>query len=461
MKKFLLIPVLALTCTLGLQATEGSFPFKNGDVWCALGDSITHGGSYHHDVELFYVTRYPENSLKVINCGVGGDTARGALRRLGWDCLDHKPSVVSVMLGMNDVNRNLYDATNAPSPELERLKADADASYRTNMASLTSLITNTGARLILITPSIFDDTGDLKATNKPGCAAALTRYANDVKTLAAQRGAEVVDFNGSMTAINTSIQKTNAAGTIVGADRVHPGPVGHFVMAYEFLKAQKPLARVSLIGVDASTGKPAGCERCDVSDIKAKPDEVSFTCLEKSLPYPVPDEKKPALGLVLLMDELNGEILKVTGLKAGSYQLVIDDIPIRTYTAEKLASGVNISAEQTPQSNQALLVAEILKKKWDAALKLRNIAAFEYAVWPHATHSGSAGEGDLMKGKIQEYLAKNPPEKMVAKSRVYDEIKPQENELKKSLLDATAEAYATAKPTPHRFVIKKIETASP
>jgi hypothetical protein len=140
---------------------------------------------------------------------------------------------------------------------------------------------------------------------------------------------------------------------------------------------------------------------------------------------------------------------------------VIDDIPIRTYTAENLASGVNLSPEQTPQSNQALRVVEILKKKWDAALKLRNIAAFEYAVWPHATHLGSAGEGDLMKAKIQEFLSKNPPEKMLAKSRVYDEIKPQENELKKSVLDATAEAYAVAKPAAHRFVIKKSETTSP
>lgn len=461
MKKFLLIPVLALTCSLGLQATEESFSFKDGDTWCVLGDSITHAGPYHHDVELFYVTRYPGNALKVINCGVGGDTARGALRRLGWDCLDHKPSVVSVMLGMNDVNRNLYDASNAPSAGLEGLKADADSAYRTNMASLTSMITNSGARLILITPSIFDDTGELKATNKPGCAAALTRYANEVKALASQRGASVVDFNGPMTVINASIQKTNPAGTIVGADRVHPGPVGHFVMAYEFLKAQKPRTRVSLIGVDASTGKPDGCEECDVSAIKTAPDELSFTCLEKALPYPVSEEIKPALGLVPFMDEFNGEILKVKGLKAGSYQLSVDDIPIRSYSAENLAAGVNLSPEQTPQSNQAFRVEEILKKKWDAAGKLRNIAAFEYAVWPEAPHSGSASEGDSMKEKMQDFLKKNTSEKIVAKSLVYNEWKPHEDELKKSVQDAVAEAYSTAKPVPHRYVIKKTATASP
>jgi len=458
MKKLFLIPFLAIALSLGLQASEQPFPLRQGGTWCVLGDSITHRGTYHQDVELFYLTRYPETPFQVINCGVGGDSARGALRRLGWDCLDHKPSVVSVMLGMNDVNRNLYDATNSPSPEIDRMKADADASYRSNMASLTSLITNSGARLILITPSIFDDKGDLKATNKPGCAAALTRYANDVKTLAAQRGAEVVDFNGPMTVINVSIQKTNASATIVGPDRVHPGSVGHFVMAYEFLKAQKPRALVSLIGVDASTGKSAGCEECRVSGITASPDEVSFTCLEKALPYPVTDEKKPALGLVPFMDEFNREILKVTGLKLGSYQLLIDNTPIRTYTAENLASGVNLSLEQTPQSNQALRVAEIMQKKWDAALKLRNIAAFEYAAWP-APHSASDNNQDSIKVKIDEFLKKNTAEKIAVKGREYLELKPREAEFKKTVSDATSEAYASAKPIPHRFIIKK--TASP
>jgi lysophospholipase L1-like esterase len=459
MKKSLLVPVLALACSLSLQATEESFPFKDGDTWCALGDSITHRGTYHQNVELFYVTRYPENSLKAINCGVGGDTARGALRRLGWDCLDYKPSVVSVMLGMNDLSRNLYDATNVPSAEVEGLKASADEAYRTNMASLTSLITNSGARLILITPSIFDDTGDLKATNKPGCGAALTRYANDIKALALQRGAMVVDFNGPMTVINASIQKTNPAGTIVGPDRVHPGPVGHFVMAYEFLKAQKPRARVSTIGVDASTGKADGCEECEVSGITTTPGEVAFTCLEKALPYPVTEEVKPALDYVPFMNEFNGEILKVTGLKPGSYQLSIDDVPVRSYTADNLAAGVNLSSEQTPQSNQSLRIAELLKKKWDAAVKLRNIAALEYAAWP-VPHSATDIDQDSMKVKIEEFLKKNTAEKIAAKGREYHDLKPREAEFRKTVTDASAEAYSAAKSIPHRFVIKKTATPS-
>jgi hypothetical protein len=158
------------------------------------------------------------------------------------------------------------------------------------------------------------------------------------------------------------------------------------------------------------------------------------------------------------MDEFNREILKVTGLKPGSYQLLIDNTPIRTYTAENLASGVNLSLEQTPQSNQALRVAGIMQKKWDAALKLRNIAAFEYAAWP-APHSASDNNQDSIKVKIDEFLKKNTAEKIAVKGREYLELKPREAEFKKTVSDATSEAYASAKPIPHRFIIKK--TASP
>ena len=461
MKNFLLTLFLALSLSLRLSADEAATPFKDGDRWCVLGDSITHGGLYHKEVELFYLTRFPEKSLEVINCGIAGDTARGALKRLGWDCLDHKPSVVSVMLGMNDVGRSLYDTTNAPGAELDAKRAVAVETYRTNMAELTSRITNSGARLILITPSIFDDTGELRATNKPGCAAALTRCAHEVESLAVQRKGSVVDFNGPMTEITAAIQKTNASATIIGGDRVHPGPVGHFIMAYEVLKAQKTHGEVSLISVDAVTGKSAGCEGCEVTEVKAAPNELSFSCLEKALPYPVTDAIRPALQLVPFMNEFNREILKVTGLKPGSYGLSIDELPVRAYTAEELAGGVNLTSEQTPQVKQALGVQEILKKKWDAAGKLRNIAAFEYRVWPDAPHSGTSEEQESMKLKIQAYLGKAADTNSVAKGQEYNDLKIDEAGLKKAVIDAATQAHVAAKPIPHHFIIKKTLSQAP
>lgn len=102
--------------------------FQPGDRWCVLGDSITHSGSYHKFVELYYFTRFPTQPLDMINCGIAGDTAPGAVRRLQWDCLAARPTVVSVMLGMNDVGRNLYDA-GVTNQHLEKLRAERAEIY--------------------------------------------------------------------------------------------------------------------------------------------------------------------------------------------------------------------------------------------------------------------------------------------------------------------------------------------
>jgi lysophospholipase L1-like esterase len=453
--------ILMSGLVVGAPAPEQKPFLKPGERWCALGDSITRGGGYHKEVELFYLTRYPDKGLEVINCGVSGDSAGGVLKRLGWDCLDHKPTVVSVMLGMNDVNRDLYDASNSLIPGIKERRDAVNAAYLANLEQLASRLKNSGARLILITPSIFDDTGNLKGTNKPGCAAALTGYAVKVAELAGSTSAMLVDFNGPMTSINTAMQKTNGSATLVGDDRIHPGPVGHFVMAYEFLKADQPRSVVAEIGIDAALGKPSGCDNCEVSKINSSPDELSFTCLEKALPFPVTEESKPALGVVPFTDEFNREILRVTGLSSGTYRLTIDGKPIRDFTDKQLFSGVNLASEKTPQTEQATQVRKILGAKWDAEDKLRTIAFVELHVLPTASRPLDAQQYETINRSITEELLKPSPSDgagryTYAMFQKYAEVKPKEKDSRLAIVDSLSEARVAAKPLTHNFVITKV-----
>jgi lysophospholipase L1-like esterase len=113
--KFLI--TLAFAVLLGVNAvaadTPKAPPFLAGETVCFLGDSITKGGAYQKLVELFYAVRFPERAITFRNCGVGGDRASAmvgaATFRLEVDVFSHRPSVVTVMLGMNDVERKLYD----------------------------------------------------------------------------------------------------------------------------------------------------------------------------------------------------------------------------------------------------------------------------------------------------------------------------------------------------------------
>ena len=103
--------IAVVLCVLNLVSTARGEPFRDGEVVCFLGDSITKVGMYHGDIRLFYATRFPDRHIRFHNCGVGGDRAveivKNAKFRIGSDVLAWKPTTVSVMLGMNDVGRYL------------------------------------------------------------------------------------------------------------------------------------------------------------------------------------------------------------------------------------------------------------------------------------------------------------------------------------------------------------------
>jgi lysophospholipase L1-like esterase len=77
-----------------------------------FGDSITgvydHTGgrrAYPEMLEIALQKAYPKAQVKVVNAGVSGDTTRQALERIEVDVLQHKPQLVTIMFGMNDLVR--------------------------------------------------------------------------------------------------------------------------------------------------------------------------------------------------------------------------------------------------------------------------------------------------------------------------------------------------------------------
>ena len=428
-------------------------PFQSGERWGVLGDSITHSGSYHKYVELFYLTRFPTQPLDVINCGVAGDTAPGAVRRLQWDCLDAKPTVVSVMLGMNDVGRSLYDA-GVTNQNLESLRAERARTYQQAMRKLTKSLLDSGAKVILIKPSIFDDTADLPKANSPGCGVALAKFADQVQAIADEYKVPTVDCNGPMTAINREQQKRDPHFTIVGPDRVHPLSPGHLVMAYEFLRAQQAPAVVSRIAIDAAAGRVGQLENCEVTKLTVLTNQVSFTCLEAALPFPVEASAVPALGYVPFTQDLNQETLLVRGLAPGDYELSIDGHAIRNFTAGELADGVNLAGEtNAPQLQQSLAVLAALRQKWDAVAKLRTIAYVEHGAWPDAKHPVAFAQ---MPAKLDARLAKVGTNNtwVVLQYKQYLEVKPREAQWRTEAGTFGDIARRIAQTRPHQFEIK-------
>ena len=454
----LILAVGFWTGALG-AATDPAYtpaPFRDHERWAVLGDSITHTGSYHRYVELFYATRFPARPLDVVNCGVAGDTAPGALRRLGWDCLDARPTVVTVMFGMNDVGRHLYAADPAP-PDVVAKRLERTAAYERALRELTASLLRSGARVILILPSPFDDTADLPQPNSPGCGAALAGLARRAQAVADELKVATVDFGAPLAAINARQQSRDPHFTIIGPDRVHPGAPGHLVMAYEFLRAQNLSGPVSRIEIDAAAHRAAATDNCAVTDVRPTADGLTFTCLARSLPFPVELAAAPALAWIPLETEFNQETLLVRGLAEGDYELSIDDQPVRSFSASSLAAGVNLAREPaTPQMQQALAVLTALKKKWDATAELRTLAYVEHGTWPDATRPVDAA---LMSEKVAARLAAAGPKSnswITAQLKKYLDVKPREAALRAEAQSAVELARRLGAPRPHHYTLRRL-----
>jgi lysophospholipase L1-like esterase len=427
-----ILPVLsaALLC-LASAATPG---FQSGDRWCAVGDSITHTGRYHDYIYLFQSTRHPKSVIGFHNCGIAGDTAAGALKRAQGDILRHQPTVATILFGMNDVGRNLY-ADAEETPGLRQLRENKLNEYSSNMRGLAETLRASGARLIFITPTIYDETCALPSAKLPGVNAALGRCADEVRRLARDFNGTLVDFHGPMTELNRKLQKADPNQSLVGPDRIHPGETGHFVMAYLFLKAQGETPVVAEITRDAGGGS-----------------EVSFTHLEEALPFPVPEACLPALELVPFMDELNRETLRITGLPAGNYQLRIDGEWISTHKAPELAEGVNLATlPNTPQYRQALAVANLNERRFRLTKELRIIAYVESKMGrPFGDTSAFDHVAALEKIKT------NHPW-ISGQYREYLRLKPQQAELENQLAACVLEIRKSSQPVPHQFLIQPID----
>lgn len=425
--------------------------FKDGETVVFLGDSITAGGRYYNVISDYYLTRFPERTIRFVNAGRSGDSAGGSLKRLQEDVIEKKPTSVAIMLGMNDVGRGYYVAN--PDDKKKAAQQQALNGYKANMEKVVERIRAEAGnpKLLFLTPSPFDQTVVLdKDNNQPGCNDGLGRCAAFVRELAAKNNGTVVDFHGPMTALNLEQQKKDPKWTIVGGDRVHPGAPGHLMMAWLFLKTQGAPAAVSKVAVDATAGRAVESVNAEVTAVAKKDGGVSFTVLEKALPFPIDPAAKTAMTVLPIEKDLNQEILSVRGLAAGNYELKIDSAAVGRYSAQDLERGINLALnEATPQFKQSQAVAKINAQRRDAEsqacslLNTRRWMQSHYKVNPDDPAAVQA-HYDSFKDK-KEYSA--------AMALNYIKRWPQYGELRKQVTEREKEARASRKPVPHDYAI--------
>ncbi|MEI6106536.1 MAG: SGNH/GDSL hydrolase family protein [Opitutae bacterium] len=317
------------------------------------GDSITQQGGYALFVEQYARNHYPDWTLHFYNAGVGGDTVQGGgagdiSLRLERDVIRLKPTVVTIMLGMNDGRyRPMEPATR---------QAFSDG-YRALIARLRQALPE--ARLYLIRTSPFDDYS-VTPDFAPGYDLALRELGDVVTAIGQENNIPVVDFGRSVSA---GIQRVAAENRDLAAqllpDRVHPGPAAQLVMGATLLRAWQAPALVSRVAIDATAGTVLSAENTQVSAFASHDGQLSWEQLDRALPLPLnyyDGDTDLAQKAGADLESLDQQRLILSGLPAGRYELTIDDRKFGPFTAAELAAGINLARYNTPMRWQAYQV---------------------------------------------------------------------------------------------------------
>jgi lysophospholipase L1-like esterase len=345
---------LLLVAAFGLSAQSG-FYLRDGDRVVFYGDSITDQRLYTVFTEAFAVTRFPTQNVTFVHSGWGGDRVSGGGGgpidlRLDRDVIAYKPTVLTIMLGMNDGNYKAFDPSTFDT-------------YTKGYEHILDVVQGAlpKVRITAIQPSPFDDvTQPVKFDG--GYNAVLLHFSKFIRDLAVSIRIDTADLNTPVVAALKKANETDPAGAKkLIPDRVHPGPAGHLLMAEALLKAWRAPAVVSDVELNMRTHHIDKAANADVTDWKGG----SWTVTEKALPMPI-DWKDPSTVLAVnssdFVQALDQEILKIDGLHAGKWQLNIDDHAAGTFSSEELGAGINLVKLDTPMMQQAATVLELTRK---------------------------------------------------------------------------------------------------
>ena len=351
----ILVGLLMLLALGNRSYGQANFPLKDGDCVVFYGDSITDQRLYTTFVESYVVTRFPRLNVRFIHSGWSGDRVSGGGGgpidvRLRRDVIAYKPTVMTIMLGMND-------------GEYRPLDQEVYNKFTTGYENIIKTIKGAlpGIRITVIKPSPFDE-----VTRPAGIAGGYTRvllrFSQFVQELGQRENLTVADMNSPVVA---TLEKAKAIdpknAQLILPDRVHPGPGGHLVMAGALLRAWHAPARVSSVEIDAAGKRVAKEENATLTGLNVA-GSVSWTQTDKALPLPI-DWKNKTLALAVqcsdVVQALDQQPLKVTGLAADRYALKIDGEGVGVFTRQQLEEGLNLAVLPTPMAKQALSVHEL------------------------------------------------------------------------------------------------------
>lgn len=325
-----------------------SFYLHNGDRVTFYGDSITAQRFYTRDVQDFVATRYPGLKVEFHNAGVPGDKVSGgyagdAATRVERDVKRWNPTVITVMLGMND------GGYVPPDP---KIFAEYQSGYRT----LLSLLRNAApaARITLLENTPYDEI--THGTEFKGFMATTEQNARATPALGVREHLPVVDTYSPTVQLLQGAKSANPSfASLLVADRIHPAEPMHWIMAAALMRSWHVDPIVSSVTIAFASHKVTDSKRTKVTRLAGDGSRIEWDQMDDALPLPFNFDNE-LMNFVLSVSDMfssDEEMLRLKGLPAAEYSLRIDSMEIGSFSAAQLDKGVNLATMKTPMWRQS------------------------------------------------------------------------------------------------------------
>ena len=335
---------ILLVCTCVKAWTqETAFALHDGDRVVFFGDSITAQRLYTTYLQTAVKVHFPEWNIRFYNAGVGGDNVHGGIAgkvdvRIDRDILKFHPTVVTIMLGMNDRSHE-REYESGYEHILQRLRAASP-----------------DLRITILGPTPMDGT-----TNSNLWAnVELRRFLAIDRQLASKYGATFIDLQTPVLAALERAEKLNhlAAMSLI-PDRIHPQPPLHMLMAETVLAGWNYPKVSSSISIDARTGLIARQDSAVIRNVIKKENAIAWTTLETAdeIRFITTDGNEMIYQSLISTQHIGAKVLQVTSLAQGRYSLLIDGKPLQqTWTEKELEQGIRLDRLDTPAHRSGVAV---------------------------------------------------------------------------------------------------------
>lgn len=193
-------------------------------TFLAFGDSITEGiqslslntltfgspRSYPGRLQELLDDRYPDQTISVLNSGVGGEETREGRARLAGELDRYRPDVLLLLEGVNDLD--FGSASNAAN-------------------NLRAMVQSARARSIAVIIATLTPVTDHHLADRPGLKAAMSDLNGRIREIAIQ--------TGSGHALEMFPVFENDLDALLSRDGIHPNNEGYRRMAAAFFEAIK------------------------------------------------------------------------------------------------------------------------------------------------------------------------------------------------------------------------------